>query len=123
MKFKMGGMKKPKAIESLKAKYTLKSFWSEKWTKMELNSKTGFAMSRKDIRANDLDYWAMIELPTPQTIEKIILKRRGDLNQISRKFKKRIISKIRIEYFNGKKWQYYKAGALLQTGQLKSDSA
>lgn len=107
----------------MKAKYTLKSFWSEKWTKMELNSKTGFAMSRKDIRANDLDYWAMIELPTPQTIEKIILKRRGDLNQISRKFKKRIISKIRIEYFNGKKWQYYKAGALLQTGQLKSDSA
>lgn len=121
---KMGikGMKKPKAIETLKAKYTLKSFWSQKWTKMELNSKTGFAMSRKAIRSGDLDYWAMIELPSPQTVEKIILKRRGDLNSIGRKFKARIISKIRVEYFSEGKWQFYKAGALLPTGQLKSDS-
>ena len=121
---KMGmKMKKPKAIDTLKAKYSLKSFWSHKWSKMELTSTTGFAMSRKQIRAGDLDYWAMIELPSAQTIEKIILKRRGDLNKIHRKFKNRIISKLRIEYHNGEKWQYYKAGALLPTGQLKSDSA
>lgn len=79
-KMGMRGMKKPKAIGTLKAKTNLKNFWSAKWSKFELSSKTGFAMSRKAIRSNDLDYWAMVELPSVQTIEKIILKRRGDLN-------------------------------------------
>jgi len=88
---------------------------------MELSSKTGFGMSKKDIKANDLDYWVVIELPTPLTIASVILKRRGDLNEVDNAFKQRIISKIRIEYDNGEKWQYYKAGALLSTGQLKTD--
>lgn len=119
MKF---GMRKPKAVEQLKAMYTLKSFWNQKWTKLELTSKTGFAMSKKDIKANDLDYWVMVDMKKPQTIEKVVLMRRGDLNEIDRKFKQRIISKIRIEFHNGEYWQYYKAGALLPTGQMKSDS-
>jgi hypothetical protein len=115
-----------KALMDLGATTSQKSSWSEPWSALKLDSKTGFHMGKADSKDHK-DFWIQVDLKKPSEVSQVILKRRADTDKPGlEKFamSERIVDMIKVEYSNGNdKWVQYKDGALIPTGQKKEDKA
>ena len=97
--------------------------WNKKWSKIELNSKSGFHLGHKEVKKH-ADFWVMVNLGKPTEVTQVLLKKRPDyFKHPEWKLTERVIHKIRVEYFDGTNWVQYKDGALLATGQTRADEA
>jgi hypothetical protein len=99
----------------LGASYELSSWWSKKWSHPELNSKLGFWSSKK-FPSTGKDYWMAIHFKRVSEVHEIVLMKRADHSP-----EKRIYKKIKVQYYDGQGWKWYKKGELLETGQKEAD--
>lgn len=99
----------------LNATYELSSWWSKKWSHPSLTDKLGFWSSKK-FPSTGKDYWMAMHFRKFSEVHEIILMKRGDYEP-----EKRIFSKIRIQYYDGQKWAWYKDKEMLATGQKAED--
>jgi hypothetical protein len=99
----------------LNATYELQSWWSKAWNHPELNAKRGFWSSRK-FKSSGKDYWMALHFTKMSEVHEVIMMKRADS-----KTEKRIYNKIRIQYYDGQKWNWYKNKEMLSTGQKPED--